>query len=110
MAAHDRDRKAMQSAIKELSRSEPTWAATLTNMLQSQPFEQVGAFAAGVCQVKNLQLKAWECPPCDSFETQSDCYGARPAEIRLLQRMLRAGVSRYHPNPMQALAALEHAA
>jgi hypothetical protein len=56
-----------------------------------------------------LSLRPWECPPVETYDVDdpSDCYGYRPNEVRLLQRMLRAGVSRFHPDPAKALAAAE---
>jgi hypothetical protein len=101
------DRPAMQAAIEELLRLEPTWNETVAGMLETQPFEAVGAWAATICQVRNMRLKSWECPPADSTNVREPCdrYGSRPDEVELLRRLLRAGVSRYHPDPMQALAA-----
>jgi hypothetical protein len=107
-----RDREAMRLAIEQLLRLEPEWRDQVATMLQTQPWETVGAFAAGVCQVRSLQLKAWECPPCDTANVKkpADIYGSRVAEVALLRRMTAAGVSRYDPSPLQALAAIEHAA
>jgi hypothetical protein len=97
------DRAAMQAAIETLLRLEPTWNETVAGMLQMQPFDQVGAFAAGVCQVKNLRLKAWECPPCDSVTEPSNHYGARASEVLLLRKLLALGLSRFEPDPLMAI-------
>jgi hypothetical protein len=71
--------------------------------------DEPGLFAVAICQIKNLRLRPWECPPCDSSDgAPADCYGRRPAELELRQRMKRAGVSVFHPDPMAALT--EHAA
>jgi hypothetical protein len=104
-----RDREAMRLAIETLLRLEPDWRDQVAAMLQAQPWEQVGAFAAGVCQVRSLQLKPWECPPCDTANVKepSDNYGSRPGEVALLRKMLSFGLSRYDPNPLKALAAAE---
>jgi hypothetical protein len=106
------DRAAMQAAIEELLQLEPTWSVTIADMLQAQSFAQVGAFASGVCQARALKLRPHECTPADTDNVKDpfDRYGCRPNEVALLRRMLAAGVSRYHPDPMQALAALERAA
>jgi hypothetical protein len=80
-------------------------------MLRSQGEHEAGAFAVGFLQVRNLHLKPWEAPPCDSSDGASaDRYGRRPGEIELRQRMKRAGVSVLHPDPLAALAAIERAA
>jgi hypothetical protein len=42
-----------------------------------------------------------------SVEDPSDDWGYRPQEVALLRRMLAAGVSRFHPHPMQAIAEAE---
>jgi hypothetical protein len=104
-----RDLDAMRLAVAEVLRLEPTWGATVAGMLEAQPFAEVGAWAAGVCQVQNLKLRAWECPPCDTanVENPRDVYGSRPSEVALLRRMLTNRISRFHPDP---LAAIERAA
>ena len=45
-----------------------------------------------------LRLKPWQNPPCFGDED-----GDGPADV-LLQRMLAAGISRFHPDPLSALA------
>jgi hypothetical protein len=102
------DRAAMQAAIEELLRLEPTWNETVAGMLQAQPFEQVAVGAAGVCQVKNLRLRAWECPPCDTRDAApSDCYGRRSNEVALLRKMLSLDISRYDPTPLASIERVE---
>ena len=105
----ERDRKVMRLAIEQLLPMEPDWRDQIASMLQTQPWEQVGAFTAGVCQVRSLQLKPWECPPCDTANVKEpfDVYGSRASEVELLRRMLAAGVSRFDPDPIAALAAAE---
>jgi hypothetical protein len=102
------DREAMAAAI-ELLRADPELRTQLEAMLQTQPWEQVGLFAVGLSQVRSLRLRPWEAPPCDTANVKqpSDCYGARPNEVALLRKLLALGISRYHPDPMQALAAAE---
>jgi hypothetical protein len=109
MEAHDL--AAMRLAIATLE-SDPELHNTIETLLRDRGEQEAGVWAVGLLQTKNLKLKPWECPPCDCFNVAapSDVYGCRPSELRLLQRMLAAGVSRYDPNPMQALAALERAA
>jgi hypothetical protein len=68
-------------------------------------------FVVGRCQDRNLQLRPWECPPFRTRDVDepSDEWGNRPGEVALLKRMLRAGVSRFHPDPMAAIEAAEQA-
>ena len=54
-----------------------------------------------VLQVRDLNLRPWQIAPCDV-----DLDGDNPEEAAarvLLKRMLDAGMSRYDPNPSQAL-------
>jgi hypothetical protein len=77
------------------------------------PWEEIAASAAYGCQLRTLKLRPWQCPPCwanDEIDpTQPDRYGNMPDEVRFLQRMLAAGISRYEPDPLSALAAIERA-
>jgi hypothetical protein len=104
MAMTRSDREAMQRAI-EVLRADPD--CQIEAMLRAQPEEPVGLFAVGVLQVRNLKLRPWEAPPADTADVQTprDVYGFRASEVSLLKRMLAAGVSRFAPNPLQALAA-----
>ena len=49
-------------------------------------------------QMASLRLRPWECPPCLATP------GNTP-EGRFLRRMLDAGLSRYEPDPIEALEA-----
>jgi hypothetical protein len=109
MDQHDLD--ALRRAIETL-RSDPDSRDTIDMLLRDRGEEAAGLFASGFLQVKNLRLKPWEAPPCDSSNVKAprDQYGCRANEIALLRRLLAAGLSRYEADPLQALAALEHAA
>ena len=80
-------------------------------MLCNRTREEVETFAVGRCQDRNLQLRPWECPPYQTklVDVPSDSWGYRPGEVALLKRMLRAGVSRFHPDPLAAIEAAEQA-
>jgi hypothetical protein len=78
-----------------------------------EDWEVVGRFAAYAAQDNALRLKPWEMPPCwirdlaASLEVPpGDPRGERRA-AELLKRLLDAGLSRYEPNPIAALAAIE---
>jgi hypothetical protein len=63
-------------------------------------------FAVYSLQYGNLQLKPWQRPPVqldlDADPRSCDCQ-------KILKRMARAGISRFHPNPLAALAARQRA-
>jgi hypothetical protein len=62
----------------------------------------VARFAAYVCQSRSLKLAPWDLPP--SAVSENDGSTVDAAAVALLRRMLKAGVSRYHPDPLAALA------
>jgi hypothetical protein len=51
------------------------------------------------CQVRSMRLRWWEQPPCVAGTRGKD------RAARLLRRMARRGISRYHPDPLRAIAA-----
>ena len=81
----------------------------IAEMLYNRTFEEVGMFAVGRCQDRTLGLRPWECPPFQTkpVDEPGDSWGCRPGEVELLKRMLAAGISRYHPDPMRALTEAE---
>jgi hypothetical protein len=94
------DVAAMTLAIEQARADDPGRAAQINSKLADEPFENVGWFAAAVCQRQMLGLKPWELPPCEIFDSDGEDVAAR----RLLRRMLKAKISRFHPNPRKALA------
>lgn len=61
-------------------------------------WEDAAQSAAYSCQIAALKLKPWETPPCFADED-----GADPGDV-LLRKMLAAKISRWHPDPLAALA------
>jgi hypothetical protein len=102
----DVDEAAIALAIEMERQQNPK---EIASMLCDRTRVEVGRFAVGRCQDRNLGLRPWECPPFQTklVDDPSDNWGCRPGEVALLKRMLRAGVSRYHPDPMVALEAAE---
>jgi hypothetical protein len=99
----DDDRDALTRAI-DVAGKEPGRAEQLTDMLKSQPWEEVASFAARCAQDRELNLYPWQQPPCrvDEDDVDGDEDDAARA---LLRRMLAAGLSRYEPEPLKALGA-----
>jgi hypothetical protein len=104
-----RDFEALKLALEMLKQSEPELIPTLDEMVRDRGEQEVGAYAASVLQVKNLRLRPWECPPCETVDVSNpkNTYGYRPNEVALLKRMLEANISRWHPDPTAALAEAE---
>ena len=107
MEAHDR--RAMELAIEMARADSETQRREIDDRLRTQPWQQVAEFAVWRCQDRSLKLSPWDCPPCRTkdVEDPSDDWGCRPNEVALLRRMLTAGVSRFHPDPMRAIEANE---
>jgi hypothetical protein len=105
------DLEAMRLAISTM-RNDPEERETIEGMLRSQGEQAAGEFAAGLLQAKNLRLRPWEAVPAVTVDTQTpaNVYGHRASEIALLRKMLAAGISRFHPSPLEALAAIDRAA
>jgi hypothetical protein len=91
------DREALQRALK-LARAEPEYREQLERKLKTEPWEHVAEFAAYNCQIDNLGLKPWMDPPMYA-ELRPD-----PEALSILLKLLGAGLSRFEPDPLQALA------
>jgi len=106
------DKDAMRRAIAQAKAESPARRRQIESMLANDPFEEVGRFAARCCQSAALALKPWAPPPMsaevypcvDRFPTDG-----RVAAHELLRRLLAAGLSRFEPDPLAALAAVEQA-
>jgi hypothetical protein len=94
------DREALKRALAPL-RNEPEYAAQIAAKLKAEPWEDVARFAAYCCQIDNLGLKVWQDPPMYA-ELRPD----QPDSLALLVKLLGAGLSRYEPDPIAALAAV----
>jgi hypothetical protein len=108
----DVDRDAMTRAIAITRKESPARAAQIFDMLSSRPFERVGRFAAFSCQVDALKLTPWETAPLQIRDIDAGLNAPDDTRrigdaARLLQRLLRAGLSRYEPSPLAALARVE---
>jgi hypothetical protein len=107
----EQDRDALTRALV-MARQDPMRAEQLDRKLANgESWDEVAFFATLCVQASALHLKPWQCPPCDSNNeidpSEGVLYGNRPDEVALLQRMLAAGLSRYEPDPMKALAEIE---
>jgi len=81
-------------------------ARQLDKMLaEPRPMQRVARFAAYCCQCAALELQLSQPPPCHVNFPDEPRQGEERA-AKLLRRMLRAGVSKYHPDPEAALAAV----
>jgi len=95
------DREALERAIEMACQESRDRAAQIDAMLHQQmrPWLQVAKFAASCCQRRALRVKPWQMLPLDVIEIEGD----DPPAV-LLRRMLAAGLSKYEPDPLKALA------
>ena len=91
------DKAALELAL-EIARSEPARGKQLDEKLKDKSWRAVAEFAAYCCQCRSLKLWPWEDPPCHS-EPDGDGPGSA-----LLRKMIAAGISVSHPDPLAALA------
>jgi hypothetical protein len=106
------DREAMTRAItmaKERSRRERErlrdGKSQIQHMLETRPWIEVGKFCAYSCQRRSLGLKPWEWAP---VSVRVDDPNPEHSEAhKLLKRLLANNLSRFEPDPVAALAAIE---
>ena len=93
LAKHDLEalRECMEIAKRELGLAEQ-----LQSMLaEPRPWAEVAAFACHCVQSRALLLRPRESPPCAPTSDR--------AAQKLRRKMLEAGASQFHPNPVWAL-------
>jgi hypothetical protein len=110
------DREAMKLAIEMVRKRGGADKRQIEEMLRERPWEEVGDFAAGCCQERRLRTKPWQPTPSDDYIFRyykqhlakgPDGIMGRYRAAELVERMLKAGVSVYHPDPERALAEAE---
>ena len=105
------DMDALTRAIAACRAADPARSAQIDAMLSYRPWAEVGTFAAASAQRHSLHLKPWQSPPCrsdpeDLYKPIGDPRGERES-AELLRRLLDIGLSRYEPDPLQAIAQAE---
>ena len=105
------DRDALERAIEITKAESQGRARQIANKLKTESWREVAEFAASVAQHKSLKTKPWEVGPIsvDEYDPMpvGDDVHRRGRAIKLLQRLLRAGLSRFEPSPIEALARVE---
>jgi hypothetical protein len=99
------DLVALEEALKLARQESEGRAEQLLQMQLEDGWFYAASFASYSCQCDALHLKPWEHPPI--WVGDPDDYPESPEAARLLRRMLKAGGSRYHPDPMSALEKAE---
>ena len=105
------DREALERALEqERQMSSSADRVHLDEQLKCRGWFSVAEDAAYICQRKNLQLKLWQPVPfyitdiAGTIAKGDDGISGDYRAALLLKRMLAAGLSRYEPDPVRALA------
>jgi hypothetical protein len=110
------DREAIERAIAITRRSsEPGRKEQLDRLLAEEGFDAAADLAVYHCQRELIRPRLWQPTPADIDPDQVDAIIARGDDgkngenqaARLLRRMLKAGLSRFEPQPIEALAAVK---
>jgi hypothetical protein len=101
------DRAALELALQQtLAEKDQSRVEQVRSMLEDRDRLDVMQFCSFHRQIEALKLRPWELPPCLGDYDGSP--GGRDEQaLRLLKRMRKAGVSRWHPDPMSALEKAE---
>jgi hypothetical protein len=91
------DSEALRRALK-MARAEPEYREQMARKAEAEGWESAARFASYSLQIDNLGLKPWMDPPCFA-EVRPD-----PEALKILLKLLGAGLSRYEPDPIAALA------
>ena len=97
---HLSDKDALEAAI-DIVRQHPERWQELQALVCERGWNAAALVAVCDCQVRAMRLPPWreEEVPCTASPR------GRSRAGRLLRRMLKRGISRYHPNPLEAIAA-----
>jgi hypothetical protein len=76
----------------------PGRARELAGLMQQRGWRVAAKIAAFDCQCRALDLAPWQMPPCAGRAR----HDKSPAG-RLLRRMIKRGISRWHPDPLRAI-------
>ena len=106
------DDEALELALARFKKH-PYWGKQIDYMVEGKPNphgghfiepmteRQIAEFASSVLQSEALNLAPWETVPCHA---RVDGMGS-DGSVKLLARMEAAGISRWHPSPLEALEA-----
>jgi hypothetical protein len=85
----------------DLMAADPEWSEFIASKLRNSTWFEAASFAAYSLQADALGLRPWQTPPAMAGD---------PAAAALVRRLRAAGLSRYEPDPLAALAKAERPA
>ena len=104
------DREALTRALKMARAESEQERGHIDRVLAQDGWQRAAETASYHCQGTRLRLRPWQPPPCWCRDPEGDLaagndgIGGRYAAALLTQRLLAAGLSRYEPDPIAALA------
>jgi hypothetical protein len=108
------DQAALEASLVATRAEDAGRAAQIDGMLKDRDWATVAKFCAYCAQSNSLHLQPWQFPPCwidprdiDAALRAPDDQRGIPNAARLLQRMQRANVSRFDPDPVRSCEAAE---
>jgi hypothetical protein len=107
------DIEACERAIAIMRNSGPDRAEQLDRLLQEDDWQGAADLAVYHCQRELIRPRLWQPTPADIDPADieaiiakgDDGKAGRFVAAKLLRKMLRAGLSRFEPQPIEALAA-----
>ena len=113
------DREALERALKIVlgrpDREDPGRRAQVERLLKEKGWFTAADFCCYCCQSELIRPRLWQPTPRDITDIEGtlakgdDGLGGSYRAALLLKRMLAAGLSRYEPRPVEALAAAKEA-
>ncbi len=103
MSLAENDRAALTLALAQARAEGADRSAQIDAKVKQDGWQAAAAIAASLCQIRALHLRPWQEPPCVADENDP---GERDkAAQKLLREMLALNISRFHPDPLAAIAA-----
>ena len=100
------DRAALERALAiAQADDDPLFRDLIERKLQDCDFYEVASTASYHYQVRRLGLRPWQSPPC--YADAHPGHDGHADAMVLLDRLLDAGLSRWEPDPISALSAIE---
>jgi hypothetical protein len=106
------DREALERALAMDPDRDPA-SSPINRRLEPERWHEAAKSAAYACQCAALRPEPWQPVPANGYVAVTDDdseYGpvmGRAAAAELLRRLLAAGLSRFEPDPLGALARVE---
>jgi hypothetical protein len=100
----ERDNAALDLAMAQCRALSQERSRQIDKLLTERPRRHVAMLACYIMQSKNLDLGPGDTAPCWVVDPNT-VRKSDQAAAKLVRRMVRAGISQYHPNPMAALKA-----